>query len=384
MASDATGCGDRPPGGRPRAGRARSLRRCLACGSAVVAAAALVFGSGSVAADPATARGDLSYLVGTIADRTVPNAAPIDDEAPAHGSGRAVRARPAVIPIERTDVEVSDAGRADAERTDAELAASVAAPADASANLQQGDRMGTPLEVRPLARPVVVLYGDSLAWEARHAFKGAFADRSGMQVVERTYGGTAICDWLDEMAADVTALKPGMVIIEFVGNSFTPCMRDAAGQFLTGTAVVERYSADLETVIATFVAIGAQVVLAGSPASRAEADHTPPGGGGLNALYRRTASAHAGVHYADAGAEVLDDGHWTSTLPCFAFEPCTGGVDAAGMGVNAVRSPDGLHFCPARANAVRGVTGDCPVWSSGAFRYGSALARPAIESLDAS
>ena len=284
----------------------------------------------------------------------------------------------------RTDAAPTHAARVDAARVDVKVPASIAPSADTSATIQKGERTGAPLEVRPLARPVVVLYGDSLAWEARHAFKGAFADRSGVQVVERTFGGTAICDWLDEMAADVTALKPGIVIIEFVGNSFTPCMRDAAGQFLTGTAVVERYSADLETLIATFAVNGAQVVLAGAAVSRADADHTPLGGGGLNALYQRTARAHAGVHYADAGAEVLDDGHWTSTLPCFAFEPCTGGVDAAGTGVNAVRSPDGLHFCPASADAVRGVTGDCPVWSSGAFRYGNALARPALELLGAS
>jgi hypothetical protein len=288
----------------------------------------------------------------------------------------------------RTDADRTDAGRTDAApihaaRVDVEVPASIAPSADTSATLQKGERTGAPLEVRPPARPVVVLYGDSRAWEARHAFKGAFADRSGVQVVERTFGGTAICDWLDEMAADVTALKPGMVIIEFVGNSFTPCMRDAAGQFLTGMAVVERYSADRETLIATFVANGAQVVLAGAPVSRADADHTPLGRGGLNALYLRTARAHEGVHYADAGAEVLDDGQWTSTLPCFAFEPCTGGVGAAGIGVNAVRSPDGLHFCPASADAVRGVTGDCPVWSSGAFRYGNALARPALEILGA-
>ena len=389
MASDATRCADRPPGGRARAGRVRSLRRCLACGGSVVAAAALVFGSGSVAADPATARGDLSYLVGTIADRTVPNVAPIDDEAPAHPSGRTLRARPAVIAGERTGAarkggDWRDASAAGAERADGEVAASIAAPTDTSANLQKGDRMGTPLEVRPLTRPVVVLYGDSLAWEARHAFKGAFADRPGVQVVERTFGGTAICDWFDEIAADATTLKPGLVVIEFIGNSFTPCMSDPAGQFLTGAAVVDRYAVDLESVIATFEAIGAQVVLAGSPASRAEADHAPPGGGALNALYQQVAAAHEGVRYADAGADVLNEGRWTRTLPCFAFEPCTGGVDAAGMGVNVIRSPDGVHFCPASAEAVRGVTGDCPVWSSGAFRYGSALARPAIESLDAS
>jgi hypothetical protein len=28
------------------------------------------------------------------------------------------------------------------------------------------------------------------------------------------------------------------------------------------------------------------------------------------------------------------------------------------------------------------VTGDCPVWSSGAFRFGTALAAPVLESIE--
>ena len=64
-------------------------------------------------------------------------------------------------------------------------------------------------------------------------------------------------------------------------------------------------------------------------------------------------------------------------------EPCPEASADSGAAGNSVRDPDGLHFCPASAEAHRGVTGDCPVWSSGAFRYGTALARPALDSLAA-
>jgi hypothetical protein len=46
--------------------------------------------------------------------------------------------------------------------------------------------------------------------------------------------------------------------------------------------------------------------------------------------------------------------------------------------VNIVRAADGTHFCPAPVTVVRGVTGACPVWSSGAFRFGTAMAEPLI------
>ncbi len=237
-------------------------------------------------------------------------------------------------------------------------------------------------DIRPLLRPVVVLYGDSLAWEAQDAFVQALADRSGLTVVVRTFGGTAICDWLDEMADDATTLAPGAVVVEFSGNAMTPCMHDSTGQPLTGTAFAERYAADAEKVIATFAPIGAQVVFAGAPISRSAEESGDFNGGRLNALYAQMGRIHDDVRYVDAGAAVLESGHWTATLPCLPVEPCTGGFDAAGHGVNVVRAPDGAHFCPASADAVRGVTGECPVWSSGAFRYGNALAHPVIESLD--
>ncbi|HVM67739.1 MAG TPA: hypothetical protein VMU14_22890 [Acidimicrobiales bacterium] len=74
-------------------------------------------------------------------------------------------------------------------------------------------------------------------------------------------------------------------------------------------------------------------------------------------------------------------GRWTETLPCLPGEPCTGGRDANGTPVNVVRAPDGAHFCPGAPAAVRGVTAGCPVWSSGSWRFGNAMAAPVIAEL---
>jgi hypothetical protein len=233
-----------------------------------------------------------------------------------------------------------------------------------------------PESIDPIGRAMVVLYGDSLAWEARDAFVMSFAGRA--EVAVRTFGGTAICDWLETMAADAVRMQPGVVVVEFSGNNFTSCMLGPDGAGLRDGALVDRYRADAESVIALFVHHGTQVVFAGSPTAGAASDRPV-----LNQVYERLADEHDGVHYVDAGAAVLDEGRWTATLPCLPAEPCEGGVDADGTPVSAVRAPDGMHFCPVDSDAVDGVTGACPVWSSGAFRFGAAMAAPVVAALDA-
>ena len=44
-----------------------------------------------------------------------------------------------------------------------------------------------------------------------------------------------------------------------------------------------------------------------------------------------------------------------------------------------MRAPDSVHFCPNGPEAVNGVTVPCTVWSSGAYRYGIAMAAPIIK-----
>jgi hypothetical protein len=285
----------------------------------------------------------------------------------ARGLGMATGASVGATPTAHTPVVVADAA---------------ARPADAIA--QQASTT-SPIEsagdpIAPLARPVVVLYGDSLAWEASDSFNDSFAGHPDVQVHTRTFGGTAICDWLDQMASDAASLTPGIVVIEFSGNSFTPCMHDANGTPLTGPAVDERYAVDAASVIATFSPIGTHVVLAGAPVSGSNSAAI----GRLNSIYSALADDHDSVSYADAGRSVLAGDSYTITLPCLSSEPCDGGYNSDGLPVNVVRSSDGIHFCPVSGEAVQGITDNCPVWSSGAYRYGRALAQPVLDALAAS
>jgi len=235
--------------------------------------------------------------------------------------------------------------------------------------------------VAPLAKPLVILYGDSLAWEAEDSFVAAFAGQPWVQVLTRTWGGTAICDWLDEMQADAAALAPGAVVLEFSGNALTPCMEDAAGHGLSGDAYWAHYRADAQRAIEIFAPTNNRVFLAGAPISQHQELTGDFHGGMVNAMYQEIADQYDAVDYVDAGAAVLDHGHWTAALPCLPTEPCTGGTDLFDRGINIVRAPDGGHFCPAAEDAKRGIVGACPVWSSGAYRYANAMAAPILAAL---
>jgi hypothetical protein len=220
----------------------------------------------------------------------------------------------------------------------------------------------------------VVLYGDSLAWEAQDSFRGALAARGISDVTTHTLGGTAICDWLPQMRHDRAALNPDVVVVEFSGNALTPCMRGDMGVPLSGQAYFEKYADDAQQILRIFGSGSTTVYFAGAPISlNAERAHDPETRR-LNELYAVVVASQPDSRYIDAGTAVTDHGHWTKSLPCLPKEPCTGGRDPSGRLVNIVRAPDGTHFCPTAPAAVRGVTNRCPVWSSGAYRYGTALA----------
>ena len=75
------------------------------------------------------------------------------------------------------------------------------------------------------SEPRIVLYGDSLSSESQ-GFFAEFLIRNGITDVQtRSFGGTALCDYLDDMREDAAVLHPTTVVIEFSGNAFTPCMR---------------------------------------------------------------------------------------------------------------------------------------------------------------
>lgn len=202
----------------------------------------------------------------------------------------------------------------------------------------------------------VVLVGDSLAQQAAPYLQPMLGDRA---FVPQFFGGTAPCDWVGK---DLGATADSVVVVSFVGNSSTACMADGLGGFLHGTALVERYRTDLTSLVAQARASGARVLLVGQPHRAGIADAQLEIDG-VNAIYLSLVEAGA-VSFVDAGAAVEDGfGAFVRTLPCLPGEAACGPD-----GNNVVRSDDGVHFCPG-ANPT-----PCDVYSSGAFRFASAIA----------
>lgn len=207
----------------------------------------------------------------------------------------------------------------------------------------------------------LVLVGDSLAAETAPVIEFV---TPGKVLVQKFFGGTAPCDWIDD---DLEATPTTVVVITFTGNNVTPCMLDSTGAKLIDEPLVENYRAAVGMLIEQAAAAGAWVVLVGQPL------HYPAMGTeleteGINAAYREYADTMSRVSYVDAGRFVeTPDGRYTDRLPCLHVD-----IDCAPDGTTVVRG-DGVHFCP-----VVGVF-PCPVWSSGAIRFGLGIAAAAID-----
>jgi hypothetical protein len=235
-------------------------------------------------------------------------------------------------------------------------------------------------EVTAAPAPIRIgLFGDSLSVQSEPYFNYLLASGDEAQVQDFAYGGTAACDWLSRMRAYARTKHPRAVVFEFVGNTFTSCMGGCAAE---STTAVHRYCVSVAAAIQVFLRLGTHVFLAGTPISRTEWTSHDPDWDLLNRAFALLASHHPGrVTYIDAGKAVEGlDGSYVSTLPCLSFEPGTGPV-VDGVQSNLVRSPDGVHFCPAQVGNAVGQVSQCNVYSSGSFRFAAAMAGPLIRSL---
>jgi hypothetical protein len=219
--------------------------------------------------------------------------------------------------------------------------------------------------------PKVALFGDSLAWEAQGYFSSLVR---GMTMTALTYDsrGSAVCDWLAKMRTVAAQFHPEAVELEFSGNAITPCMK---GYIPATPAYYEKYRTDTLAAIGIFVPGGAHVFLIGAPIARSQQTSSPDWDR-INQQYVAIARADPDhVTYVDAGAAVESPEHaYVQSLPCLVGQPCDGPT-VNGVRSNVVRAPDGVHFCPVEKDAVVGVIGPCPVYSSGASRYASAMAK---------
>jgi hypothetical protein len=159
----------------------------------------------------------------------------------------------------------------------------------------------------------VLIYGDSLIEQASPYL------RSTDQI--RAFGGTALCDWVDNIARAATVEQPSALVVEFVGNNVTPCMQN----YQTPEQVRAKYEADMARLKQL---VDSPILWVGPPPFR---DREPPAFG----LYSSE------PRFVDAGEAVLADGVYTDTLPCL---PDEGWMRGCVNGRIRVRAADGAHF----------------------------------------
>ncbi|NNE73258.1 MAG: hypothetical protein HKN26_06320 [Acidimicrobiales bacterium] len=248
-------------------------------------------------------------------------------------------------------------------------------------NPSSDERPGVPTTP---SRYRVAIYGDSMAHSIQEQLVENLDAGGRLDTSIRIFAGAALCDYLDDIEADADPAAEGAplwgAIIMFSNNTFTPCMADTTGAPLTGDAAFEKFRSDLRTAVSTLSEAGVHVWIPTVPITRAidegADDHLTP----INDAAAAIAADFANALAVDAAAAVLNtDGSYAETLPCLPLEPCTGGTDTAGQGFNFVRETDGVHFCtsgyPEGADILPGT---CPAYSSGAFRYASAITAPVI------
>jgi hypothetical protein len=209
----------------------------------------------------------------------------------------------------------------------------------------------------------VVFYSDSIGWEARDALAARLAE-SNIALDYHGYPGMALCDYLNEIPSAVRTNRAAVLVIEFSGNVFTPCMEGVPGD-----EVYKKYQADGQQLLTALAAeVSTTILFASAPTPLDPRRQTAE----INAAWQQFSTLYPSrVRFVNA-AEALNDasGKAAMTLPCLDVEgPDKGCVD----GRIKVRSDDGIHFCPTNNPDPKNF--NCvAAYASGAVRYAYAIA----------
>ncbi len=215
-----------------------------------------------------------------------------------------------------------------------------------------------------------LMYGDSLTFESRAQIVNQLQSKAGWHGYVHSFGGTALCDWLPWIAADLATYHPSIVGIETAGNIGTrPCSAEVPGS----DAYYADYLVALNSFFSQVTASEAKVVYFTPP------PFTDPLRTAITtritAMVKTLAYQYHGVSIAGTMRTALSNaGKYTETKTCLSTETAAMGCTAGRIPIRTVAGlPDaGLHLCPTGiASAPAGV---CPVYSSGEFRLGRTVA----------
>lgn len=179
-------------------------------------------------------------------------------------------------------------------------------------------------------RPVLAVFGDSLAFQAWTEIEAASA-RAGYTLAGVAVPGDALCDAI-EPVGDVLTRGPAYVVVAYVGNNNTPCTGRA-----TGDALAERYE-DAAERLARATAGRTELVLVGPPdmAGAHFAEVAPL----VRERYERVARRYDHVTFVD-GRRLLSPEGYAERLPCLPWE---GADEGCVDGEITVRLFDGVHL----------------------------------------
>lgn len=215
---------------------------------------------------------------------------------------------------------------------------------------------GLPAPLPAPASRTVALFGDSLVLQS-FPYAERIAAYRGYRLVGAAFGGLALCDETKAITTTFATDKPSLIVLAFVGNAITPCMRPD-GRAPTPEATVGAYIRDARAVVAQALAHGAQVWLVAPP--RMRAPDRDALAAAIERAWRTLAAFTPGVRVVASAAFVSPTGY-AAQVPCLAFETTALGCR---NGAITVRSPDGTHLAPPRRS---------PPYSPGAWRYAQAL-----------
>lgn len=207
-----------------------------------------------------------------------------------------------------------------------------------------------------VAKPVVIVYGDSLTVESEAAaqqfFREAGQPTAGERLVFRARDGTAMCDWVTQARKDLAALHPQRIVLAFTGNTAS-C---AASAFLSGGAdgATDLYEHSLRQMRAVFATQPITIVV--PPAM----DNLPPGWFPFNGNHELvTMYKSVGPQLHMAVSTNADD--WLTPGHVFVWKRPAYPSHAANGPLVTVRLADGVHLTDA-----------------GRLWYGAALAQAAL------
>lgn len=235
----------------------------------------------------------------------------------------------------------------------------------------------------PSGRPVVGIYGDSMAFQSA-PWSDAALNAAGHPVVSFRFPGLAACDLVRPITDDLhsVAKRPSVVVVVTTGNSLTPCMKvDPSHTAAPGSPdYFEKYRAALDQIATAADSAGVPFVFTWGPMPGPkltlwnQTNH-------LGLVAEQVAAAHTTMVVRDTSASVLDaDGQLSTELPCASEESS---LPSCVDGRTRIRASelDPHFYCPVSQALPSGWPRACPVDSPGGRRYGNELASVAVASL---